>query len=518
MTADPPPGPAPAPAHHRANLITTIASFLVSIIVGLWFTPYLVHHLGPAAYGLIPLATTIVSYFSLLSQTLGAALSRNLALTLGQGDRENSNHVFGTVLAASLILCAVLLLPLGAVAVLSPKLFDLPPGMQTETQILFGVVGVSFLLTLISTCFSAVSFIRNQIYLNNITGLIQSICRVALTVTLFMAASPRVLYAALAILFSTLVATGLSVAFAKYSVPWLKMTGVAYDRTAFRGFYRTSSHQLVMQIGTVIVMSCEIVLVNRLFGHDDAGRYAAVIQWLFLLRNVSTALVVLFVPTILAFYARNDNHELVCYAQRSMRWVGLCLALPTGYLCGLSSQVLHVWLGHEFQGLWPIMFVQLAPLVVITSVLPLYTISLAADRVLFSGAVQLLTGVTAIGLSLIVVRQTGAGMVAVALCVSGVLFAKELVFMPMYVAGNIQQKLTTFYPPIVQGVLMFLLALALSWTAGRFLVLNSYAALFLTGVGVSAVYAASALGVMSREDRAILLKALPISRLGLSRS
>jgi hypothetical protein len=28
---------------------------------------------------------------------------------------------------------------------------DLPPGMQTETQILFGVVGVSFLLTLIST-------------------------------------------------------------------------------------------------------------------------------------------------------------------------------------------------------------------------------------------------------------------------------------------------------------------------------------------------------------------------------
>ena len=48
--------------HHRANLATTVASFGVSMIVGLWFTPYLVHSLGPAAYGLIALATNIVLY------------------------------------------------------------------------------------------------------------------------------------------------------------------------------------------------------------------------------------------------------------------------------------------------------------------------------------------------------------------------------------------------------------------------------------------------------------------------
>jgi len=520
MTADslPEQATAPAPTHHRANLVTTIASFMVSMIVGLWFTPYLVHHLGPAAYGLIPLATTIVSYFSLLSQTLGAALTRNLSLALGQGDRARSNHIFGTVLAASAILCGALAVPLGAVAVLSPKMFDVPHGMNVETQILFGVVACTFLLTLVTTCFSAVSFIRNQIYLNNIAGLVQTLFRVVFTVALFEVASPRVLYAALAILFSTAIYTALTVLFAKYSVPWLKISGLAFDRTTFRGFYRTSSHQLLMQVGTVVVMSCEIVLVNRLFGHYDAGRYAAIIQWLLLLRNASTSLVVLFVPTILAHYARNDIPGLVDFARRSMRWVGLCVALPAGYLCGLSPQILSVWLGHEFQSLWPIMVVQLSPLVVVSSIVPLYTVSLAADRVLISGAVQVLTGIIAICLSVIVVRYAGAGMVAVAFCVGWTLLAKELVFMPIYVANNIGQKPTTFYPPLVQGVLMFLLALALSWTAGHFLVLNSYLTLFLTGVGVSALYASAAFGLMSREDRAILLKALPIQRFRLSAS
>jgi membrane protein EpsK len=504
--------------HHRANLATTIASFAVSLVVGLWFTPYLVHHLGPAAYGLIPLATTIVSYFSLLSQTLGAALSRNLALALGQDDRAHANRLFGVVLAACAILCGILVIPLGAVAVLSPHMFDVPQGMQTQTQILFGIVSATFLLSLFTTCFSSVSFIRNQIYLNNIASLAQTLFRVVATVALFEFLSPSVLYAALAILVSALIYAGLNIVFAKVSVPWLKLAAVAYDGKAFRGFYRTSAHQLVMQLGTVVVMSCEIVLVNRLFGHYDAGRYAAVIQWMFLLRNVSTGLVVLFVPTMLAHYASNHIDELVTYARRAMRWTGLCLALPTGYLCGLSPHILGVWLGHEFQGLWPIMAVQLAPLALVSSVLPLYTVSLAADRVLLSGIVQLLTGVAGIVVSVLVVTQLHAPMVAVALCVGGLLFAKELIFMPLYTANNINRPTATFYPPLVRVAFMFAVAAVAAWAGGRLFSPTSYPSLFFIGVGVSLIYVLVGLVTLNPEDRAILLKSLPLARLGVALS
>lgn len=499
---------AAANGHHRANLATTVASFGVSMVVGLWFTPYLVHSLGPAAYGLIPLATTIVSYFSLLSQTLSAVLTRRLALSLNSDDRYNANHAFATALATSLILCGVLLIPLGVVAALSPKLFDIPNGMQAETQILFGVVAAAFLLSLVTTNFSAVSFSCNRIYLTNVATLVQTVCRVVLTVALFALASARVLYAAVAIMISAVAALGLNIAFAKYSVPWLRIGGLAYDRGEFRGLFRTATHQLLMQIGTVIIMSCEIVLVNRLFGYYDAGRYAAVIQWLLLLRNATTALVVLFVPTILSYYAKHDIPGLVHYVQRAMRWTGICVALPVGYLCALSPQILKVWLGPDYVDLWPIMCVQLSPLVVVSSVLPLYTVSLAADRVLLSGIVQILTGIVGIGLALAVVSQTGAGMIAVALCVGWTLFAKELIFMPLYVADNIRRKPSTFYPPLFQGVALFFLALAMSWIAGRLFMIGSYFQLGVIGLGIGALYAVAAFAVMTDEDRAILQRSV----------
>jgi membrane protein EpsK len=501
--------PAPsAGGHHWANLATTVASFGLSMIVGLWFTPYLVHNLGAAAYGVIPLATNIVSFFSLLSQALGAMVSRSLALALGSGDQERANHAFGMALTSTFILGAVLVIPLGAVAALSPKLFEIPDGMQTETRILFGVISATLLMSMVATSFSAVSFSRNQIYLCNIAALVQSICRVALTVVIFAIASARVLYAALAILISTAVSLGLNVLFAKHSVPWLRFGALAYDRGEFRSFYQSATHQLLMQLGTVIIMSCEIVLVNRLFGAYDGGRYAAVTQWLMVLRNATMALVVLFVPTILAHYAKQNIIGLVRYTQRAMRWTGVCIALPVGYLCGLSPQILRVWLGPEFDDLWLIMCVQLSPLVVVSSIVPLYTISLAADRVLLSGVVQLLTGLAGIGLTLVVVSQTGAGMVAVAICVGWTLFAKELVFMPLYVAGNIHQKPATFYPPLWQGVTLFFLALAMSWGAGRMFAIDNYFRLGIIGLGVSIPYGLAALALSNGEDRAILIPIL----------
>lgn len=494
---------------HAANLATTVASFGVSVVVGLWFTPYLVHSLGAAAYGLIPLATTVVSYFGLLSQSLSAALTRNLSLAVNSEDHEAANRTFGTVLATTLLVCAVLLPPLAAVAAISPRLFQIPAAMDAETRLLFGVVAGGFLMTLIGTCYTAVCFSRNQLYLNNIAALAQSIARVVFTIALFTAAQARVLYAALAILGSTLLGLVLNIAFARRSVPWLKLGRMSIDHGELRIFGRISSHQMVMQFGTVLVMSCELVLVNRLFGEYDGGRYGAVIQWLLLLRNASMALVVLFVPTMLARYADKDIAGLVAVTRRAMRWIGIGFALPVGYLCGLSPQILKVWLGGpEFAELWPVMVVQLAPLVIVSAILPLYTLSLAADKVLTSGLVQCATGVAGILIAIVAVKAFGGGMTAVAAAVGWTLLAKELVFMPFYTASNIGERGRVFYPPLVPGLVLFALTLAAAAAAGRWLLLDSYLDLALAGAGMTCLFAIAAVAMVPAEDRALLSKGM----------
>ena len=60
----------------RKNLYTNIANLVVNIVVGIYYTPYLVNQLGLAAYGIIPLTLIVNQYISVLTGSLTSALSR----------------------------------------------------------------------------------------------------------------------------------------------------------------------------------------------------------------------------------------------------------------------------------------------------------------------------------------------------------------------------------------------------------------------------------------------------------
>ena len=49
-----------------ANLVTNIISLILSTLVGLLLIPYFIDTLGEAAYGLVPLATSVTTYVTLL--------------------------------------------------------------------------------------------------------------------------------------------------------------------------------------------------------------------------------------------------------------------------------------------------------------------------------------------------------------------------------------------------------------------------------------------------------------------
>ena len=62
------------------NLAANIAYFLVNIVIGILLVPYFIDTLGVAAYGLIPLATSITGYVAIVVQSLNTAVTRFLSL------------------------------------------------------------------------------------------------------------------------------------------------------------------------------------------------------------------------------------------------------------------------------------------------------------------------------------------------------------------------------------------------------------------------------------------------------
>jgi membrane protein EpsK len=46
------------------------------VLVGVWFTKYLIQYLGVALYGIVPLAISVSSYINMLTPSLSSAVGR----------------------------------------------------------------------------------------------------------------------------------------------------------------------------------------------------------------------------------------------------------------------------------------------------------------------------------------------------------------------------------------------------------------------------------------------------------
>lgn len=76
------------------NIWSNIANLITNVIVGLYYTPYLVHQLGIAAYGVVPLALIINQYIGLVTGSLTTSFSRFYSVYLQQKNMKRLQKVF----------------------------------------------------------------------------------------------------------------------------------------------------------------------------------------------------------------------------------------------------------------------------------------------------------------------------------------------------------------------------------------------------------------------------------------
>lgn len=93
------------------NLITNLLSILLSLTIGIFLIPYFLSTLGEIAYGLVPLATSITSYITLLTNSLNTSVSRYLMMDLRSGKITEANQIYNTTFI-TIIGSVLILLPI----------------------------------------------------------------------------------------------------------------------------------------------------------------------------------------------------------------------------------------------------------------------------------------------------------------------------------------------------------------------------------------------------------------------
>jgi membrane protein EpsK len=144
--------------------------------------------------------------------------------------------------------------------------------------------------------------------------------------------------------------------------------------------------------------------------------------------------------------------------------------------------------GPQFAQLGPLMWILTLPLVINLSVLPLFTINVAFNKVRIPGIVTFIMGIGNIILAISLPLLLGWGYYGVAVAGAIVLTLKNTFFTPWYATKIMNISPSTFNKSMIAGLIASLIIIAAAFLCGKILTISSLIIIVIAGVAISLLY------------------------------
>ena len=90
------------------NLLAQIVMFGVNLCISFFLVPYITEVIGVDAYGFVGLANDFVSYAQIVTVAINSMASRFITIKIHEGDKEEANKFYSSVVIANIILSIIL--------------------------------------------------------------------------------------------------------------------------------------------------------------------------------------------------------------------------------------------------------------------------------------------------------------------------------------------------------------------------------------------------------------------------
>lgn len=407
------------------NLLSNIAYFILHIVIGLALVPFFLDTLGEAAYGLIPLATSITSFVTLFIDAVNTSVSRFLTIDLQRGDMANANRTFNTALFGTLgIIILIVPVALGA-AWMAPSFFNIGEQAASDVFLLFALVFGSVLIRAWSSNFMVTLFAYNRLDLRNYVNITNLVVQLFLVIVLFICLGPSLVLVGCSYLAAACAAFVMAFILSRRQCPFLEVSSRYFVRSLFGELVGTAGWFAFISIGNLLFMNVALIIVNKLFGEVAGTEYSLALMWGTLLFSIAGLVTNVFAPMFFSYYAKGDTAGLIRFGSFSIRCTGLFMALPIGLVCVFAPQLLTLWVGAEYAKLAPLVWIIVLPVLVRVQAGCIYPIYVAYKKVRAPAVATCIVGVlnVVLALSLPFVFDIGMYGVAYASAISMVLFS-----------------------------------------------------------------------------------------------
>ncbi len=423
------------------NVGSSWFSLGLNILIGIFLSPFILHRLGDAAFGIWVLIFSLTGYYGIFDFGIRSSIVRYVSKYTATHDINEVSRLISTSMFTYTCVAALSMLITVVGYFYVDRMFHIAPGFQSTARWLFLLVGGSVALGFPLGVFGGMLEGLQQFYVLNLTNVVSSVLRVVLIV-FFLNRGYGLLTVALITVGLPLVASVVRGVIALRALP-ITFSWMYVDRETFRHMANYSSITFMIMVAGRLRFKTDAVVIGTFMSSAAITYFYAGSRLVDYAGDVVGSLAQIFVPMSSQSDAAGNIDRLRKIFVVGNRACAFTMLPITAVFVILGKSIIEVWVGNKY--------VAQAYPVLLTLIFP-YTLMLAqstSGRLLFGiskhgklAVVTLIEGSANLILSILLVRPYG--IIGDALGTAIPLLGTYILFMPFHLCSRLGIRVSTF--------------------------------------------------------------------------
>ncbi len=423
------------------NVGSSWVALAVNILVGIFLSPFILHHLGDAAFGIWVLIFSLTGYYGIFDFGIRSSIIRFVSKYTATHDLNEVSGLINTALFTYSCVGVLCLIITVAGSFWVDRIFHITPGLQSTARWLLLMVGASVSVGFPLGMFGGVLEGLQKFYILNWTNITSSLLRLVLIV-FYLRRGHGLLAVALITVGMPFLASIVRMIIAMRSMP-VKFSSTLVDRGSFRQMANYSGLTFMIIVAAQLRFKTDAVVIGTFLSSAAITYFYAGSRLVDYAGEVVSSLAQIFVPMSSQSDAEGNMARLRKIFIAGNRVCAFTTFPMTATFVIVGKSIIEVWLGKRY--------VALGYPVLITLIIPttLMLMQSASSRILFGiskhgrfAVVALLEGTANLILSILLVRPFGILGDAIGTAIP--LAVTYLLFMPRHLCRQLGIRLSTY--------------------------------------------------------------------------
>lgn len=453
----------------KAGAILAYISLGINILVGLLYTPWMIHSIGKDNFGLYTLAMSVISLF-VFDLGLGYAIGRFMSKYLAEKQLDKANNILGMVYKLYFLLDIILLIILTTIYFFIPQIYE---SLTVEEIERLKVVYI------IAALFSLISF--PFIPLNGVLGANEKfvqlkLCELIHKLIIVAAMSTCLLLGyGLYALVTVNAGAGIIMILLKYiCVRKYTTTRVNFqyrNRTELKEILTFSGWSTVMSLSQRMIFNIAPTILGMMSGASSIAVFGVAMTIEGYTYMFASALNGMFLPRVSRIMADKKGDLLPLMIRVGRIQLMIISAIVVGFIC-LGYNFILVWVGKDFEASYLCAVLLILPSVIHLPQEIASTAIIAANKIRQQAIVYIIMASCNIGLAFWLSKLLGA--LGISISISIAYFVRTLGLNYLYhheLRINLKRFFKLTFVPIMfptllilgVGVLLYCLIPGMSW-------------------------------------------------------